>query len=97
MLTRIYQTDGCIPGCFDWSNQKPKPALSDLLLGRYEIIGSTKLTGLLCLPCQNHSIQQRNGIGTWTYKPCTYLCKDVLESHKKSAMHIEALEWETLW
>jgi len=26
MQTRNYQTDGCIPGCCDWSNQKPKPA-----------------------------------------------------------------------
>ena len=48
---------------------------------------ATTTTGLLCSLCHHHRTHQRNKSGTWAEKACTYLHKDVLERHEKSAMH----------
>ena len=39
---------------------------------------SGTVEGILCSLCQCHQRKQRNGIGTWTEKPCTLLRKDTL-------------------
>ena len=46
--------------------------------------------GLLCSICRLHGAKQRNRIGTWTDKPCTYLRKDMLHRHKCLLMHRDA-------
>ena len=53
------------------------------------------VTGIMCSLCQRHSIKQRNGVGTWTEKPCTLLRKDTLQRHKASSMHKEAEKLES--
>ena len=53
------------------------------------------VTGIMCSLCQRHSTKQRNGVGTWTEKPCTLLRKDTLQQHKASSMHKEAEELES--
>ena len=40
--------------------------------------------------CQHHGTKQRNNVGTWTDKPCTYLRRDMLQRHKGSKMHQDA-------
>ena len=54
-----------------------------------------EIFGLLCGLCQRHKMTQRSGAGTWVSKPCTVLCKDMIDRHSKSVMHKEALERET--
>ena len=55
--------------------------------------GSTSIVhGIVCSLCQCHRTKQRNGIGTWTDKPCTLLRKDCLQRHKTSNMHRQAEE-----
>ena len=63
----------------------------------YEGIDSesaTTTTGLLCSLCRRHRTHQRNKSGTLAEKVYTYLRKDVLERHEKSAIHAEAMEHE---
>ena len=56
---------------------------------------ATTTIGLLCSLCRRHCTHQWNKSGTWAEKACcTYLRKDVLERHEKSAMHAEAMEHE---
>ena len=55
---------------------------------------ATTTTALLCSLCRRHRTHQRNKSGTWAEKACTYLRKDVLERHEKSAMHAEAMKRE---
>ena len=65
------------------------------MYGDGEGVSSGIVTGIMCLLCQRHSTKQRNGVGTWTEKPCTLLRKDTLQRHKASSMHKEAEELES--
>ena len=52
-----------------------------------------KVVGVLC---SLHKTDQRNHAGTWTGKPCSCICRDMIDRHSKSAMHREAVEKEAL-
>ena len=50
------------------------------------------ICGLLCELCQRYKIVQRSSAGTWSFKPCTVLLKDMIQRHADSSMHKEALD-----
>ena len=50
------------------------------------------VVGLLCSTCKLHRTKQRNNAGNWTDLPRKSLRRDVLQRHKESSMHKEALE-----
>ena len=62
----------------------------------HDSTGST-VTGLLCSLCKQHNMKQRNGVGTWTEKPCSLLRRDLIQRPKDSKMHKEAEQLEATW
>ena len=57
----------------------------------------SSVVGLLCSTCKLHRTKQRNHAGNWTDLPCKSLRRDVLQRHKESSMHKEALEIRERW
>ena len=56
-----------------------------------------KVIHVLCSLCLKHKTDQRNHAGMWTSKPCTCICRDMVDRHSKSAMHREAVKKEALF
>ena len=43
-----------------------------------------KVIGVLRSLCIKHTTDQRNRAGMWTTKPCSYICKDIIQCHSNT-------------